>query len=580
MIKENSKYVPLKKNILMAMIVVPISIFLMVVWIGYFSFSQTIEEKTVANLMRIVKDHRHMIEAFLADRKGDLDLVAHTCTYEELTHPETLSGIFRQLQGKSTAFFDLGVFDADGLHVAYEGPYSLSGKNYHGEAWFETVLEKNHYISDVFLGFRNSPHFIIAVARTVNGHTWVLRATIDTYLFNDLVENIRMGKTGEAYIINAAGLFQTTRRSGGNLLETDAAYGDFPVLPDDIHSFFQKNSQDVTYLYATTWMKENKWLLVVRQEKADALATLRSAAYMAVLICLVGSGLVVGIAIYSTDRIIRRMEILDMEKTQLNQQLIGASRLAEIGEMATGFAHEINNPLQIIKSEHAMIMMALSEISQATAMEPPSSVSELNDALDQVSLQISRCAAITQSILKFGRQGNPDPQAIQANDFLVQVVDMVRKKAWVNNIVLSEDIPDAPLWVYGDPSELQQVLVNLLNNAMDAVTEKTNRTDMEIKLRLAPGPEEKVRIEVADSGTGISPENMAKIFTPFFTTKPVGKGTGLGLSVCFGIIDKMGGTMAADSIHGKGTTFTILLPRVKPNVASVGSGGSGQKTGG
>ena len=339
--EENSKYAALKNSILLAMIAVPIAIFLSIVWIGYFSFSKTISHQTVINLNRIVKDHRHMIEAFLQERKSDLELVADTYVFEEINDNNMLSGIFDRLQRTSPAFFDLGVFNISGVHVAYQGPYKLTGKNYSNEGWFQTVLEKGVFISDVFLGFRNTPHFIIAITRKQNGDTWVLRATIDMYIFNELVEDIRIGKTGEAYIINSEGIFQTDRRSGGNLLQLDIDYAAFPEVKSDICSFFLRDRNDINYLYATTWMKDKKWLLVVRQEKADALAAIYTAMYVAILICLIGSILIVGIAFYLTDRIIHRMEMLDLEKTQLNQQLIGASRLAEIGEMATGFAHEI-----------------------------------------------------------------------------------------------------------------------------------------------------------------------------------------------------------------------------------------------
>ena len=560
---ENTKYSALRKNILLAMILVPIVTFLIIAGICYFKFSHTISSKTVSNLSRIVKDHRHMIEAFLMDRKADLELIADTYTFEEVVDNKTLSNIFDRLQRKSAAFFDLGVFNTSGVHVSYQGPYKLTGKNYSNEEWFQTVLEKGYYVSDVFLGFRQSPHFIIAITRRLNGDSWVLRATIDTYMFNDLVEDIRIGKTGEAYIVNSDGVFQTDRRSGGDLLQIDTDFTNFPVVKNDIHSFFLTDKNHVEYLYATTWMKDKKWLLVVRQEKADALVAIRSATYTVVLICLIGSIVIVGIAFYVTDRIIRRMEILDSEKSQLNQQLIGATRLAEIGEMATGFAHEINNPLQIIKSEHAMINMALSEISEKVALEPEESVSELYDSMDQISLQISRCASITQAILKFGRQGQPNPQNIDLNEFLPQVISMVSKKAAVNGIHINEDMSTAPTVVYGDPSELQQVLVNLMNNAMDAVEENRAQPEKEIRIKTRIKDNETVRIDVTDTGIGISPENMRKIFTPFFTTKPVGKGTGLGLAVCYGIIDKMGGKMDVTSELGEGTTFSIVLPLIR-----------------
>ena len=207
-----------------------------------------------------------------------------------------------------------------------------------------------------------------------------------------------------------------------------------------------------------------------------------------------------------------------------------------------------------------MIKMLLAEITEKVKLEPEESVAGLFDSMDQISLQVSRCSTITQSILKFGRQGQPKPQYIQLKDFMPQVVDMLKKKASVNGIQIKEDFGEQPVSVYGDPSELQQVLVNLINNAMDAVEEDKSHPDKQIRVKVIQLDDHTVQISVADTGVGISPENLDKVFTPFFTSKPVGKGTGLGLSVCYGIIDKMGGKMDVASTLDEGTTFTIQLP--------------------
>ena len=379
-------------------------------------------------------------------------------------------------------------------------------------------------------------------------------------MYNDLVESVRIGRTGEAYILNADGILQTKRRSGGNLLEKDVDSKKFLSAGKDIQSFMLTDSAGIEYLYTTAWMNSNRWCLVVRQEKADAFSAIRSATYLVILIIITGAGLIVGIAFYLTDRIIRRMERLDVEKRQLNQQLIGASRLAELGEMAAGFAHEINNPLQIIKSEHSLIKMILSESIDDGKIEDDESIKELNESMDQIELQISRCAAITQAILKFGRQNEPNPRDIVVNELINEILKMVEKKAAVHNISIISRFDDSALKVYGEPSELQQVLLNLLNNAMDAIDEEPNTYEGQIILSAGKDGDGRIWIEVKDNGGGISQENLKKVFSPFFTTKPVGKGTGLGLSVCYGIIHKMGGRMEVESIQKKGTTFTISLP--------------------
>ena len=137
---------------------------------------------------------------------------------------------------------------------------------------------------------------------------------------------------------------------------------------------------------------------------------------------------------------------------------------------------------------------------------------------------------------------------------------MVSKKASVNGISLSMEFsPDTPE-VQGDPAQLQQVIINLLNNAIDAILERHGASGGLLVVRTGKDMDNFAFISVSDNGVGISPEHLKKIFTPFFTTKPVGKGTGLGLSVCYGIIGNMGGRMSVESDPGKGTQFTIALP--------------------
>ena len=553
-------YSTIRKIILTSMILVPFIPFISVLGTGYYYFATALETSKIASMKRIVNDHRQMIESFLNERRADLEFVQNAYTFEELGRPQTLAKVFQLLQNKSNAFLDLGIFDEAGVHVAYHGPYELKGKVYRHTEWFQNVIKHNYYISDVFLGYRQVPHFIIAMVREENGRKWVIRATIDTLMFNDLVKKIRIGATGEAYILNVDGILQTDRRSGGHLMEQDSGHRPHLVYHEDIRIFIDKDAAKHNFLYATTWLKNRQWQMVVRQEKADIFKALRTATYLIIIISVVGGVLIIGVAFYLTDRIVRRMQRLDAEKDQLSEQLIRASRLAELGEMSAGFAHEINNPLQIIKNEQTLIEMLTAELKQKGELKESENLIEIEDSFKQINLQISRCAEITQAILKFGRKTEAVWQDIELNSFIPEVTAMVAKKAGVNGIAIRQNLPDEPLYVYVDPSQLQQVFLNLFNNAIDAVIERHGGSGGEISVETVATDNSSVSIRIRDNGCGISPENLKKIFSPFFTTKPVGKGTGLGLSVCFGIINNMGGSMQVSSDLESGTTFTLNLP--------------------
>lgn len=557
---EKDRYATMRRLILASMIVVPLILFIVIMGIGYYYFTMSIETSTISSMKRIVEDHRHMIDSFLSEREADLEFILRSYRYEELTDTENLAKVFERLQKESNAFVDLGVFDERGIHVAYQGPFRLTGKVYQDADWFKEVVKKGYYISDIFLGYRRIPHFVIALMREDNGKKWVIRATIDTFMFNDMVKKVRIGKTGEAYILNADGIFQTERRSGGSLLDKDPDSAEYPTQHSGIETFIKKDARGDKYLYATTWLKDKRWFLIVRQGKADAFKALRAAGYLIALIMVIGGAALVGIAFYETNRIVQRMERIDTEKEELGQQLVRASRLAEIGEMATGIAHEINNPLQVMKSEQTLIDVILSDLKEKGEIKESEDLKEIEDSLAQIKLQIDRCSKITHAVLKFGRESEVISTDIDLGSFIPDIVSMVENKASVEGITVTQEISEDIPPIQGDPGQLQQVLINLFNNAIDAIVERHGSEGGELDIRAGLKGDGKVQVSVKDNGAGISPENLKKVFSPFFTTKPVGKGTGLGLSVCYGIIDKMGGVMEVSSQKGAGTTFTIGLP--------------------
>lgn len=557
--KKQHHYQVLKRKILASMLLTPLIPFALATIVSFYYFSHSIRANTVSKMEQIVENHARLVDSFLQERKADLDFVADSYTFEELRQEKNLTMVFENLQKKSNAFVDLGVFDETGYHVAYHGPYQLAGKMYGSAQWFFQVMMTGSYVSDIFAGYRKVPHFIIAIAREENKRKWVLRATIDPNLFAEVVEQVRMGKTGEAYILNRDGVFQTLRRSGGRLMEK-ALDASFYLTPHESTRVYVSAESQEEYLCVTTWLSEKQWLLVARQETVDAFAALRYARFLVLLIAALGGAIMVALAFYVTNRITDRIKSADREKDQLNQQLVVAGRLAEIGEMSSGFAHEINNPLQVISAETALIEVILPELKERGELIESDDSRDVEGCVDQIKLQVERCAKITSAILKFARHKDMEPQVMELCEFLPEITRMVAKKAELDGIILDMKMPDAPLKVSADPSELQQVLLNLLNNAIYAIVERHgSQGGGELTLKCESHDNHAV-ISVIDNGAGITPENMEKIFTPFFSTKPVGQGTGLGLSICFGIIEKMGGTIEVKGEKNIGTEFIIRLP--------------------
>ncbi|MBW1699396.1 MAG: GHKL domain-containing protein [Deltaproteobacteria bacterium] len=537
----------------------PFITLMLVCGILVYYFAAYSREQVETKLVRIASDHSQLIDQFLEERALDLQFAASFCSIKEISKQERLRLLFRNLISRSRAFFDLGVFDENGNHLAYVGPYDLAGKNYADTVWFKAVEHTGRYISDVFLGYRNIPHFIIAIRRDEGDRTWYLRATMDTLFFNDLVENIRVGKSGEAYLVNRKGILQTKRRSGGSLMEPDVDYGFYQIDNDRSVSFFTGKHSNRRYLYAVSCLKQTGWILVMKQEVSDAFAPLTRAVLVAVILIVIGGAVAVTMAYILASGLANRLTLADIEKRQMKTQLVMAGKFAEIGEMSTALAHEINNPLQVMKAEHMLIQELISDVEKSTPSPDPEPIRMIKDSVEQIDIQIERCKRITQGLLNFARKTDAVMKPVKMQEFLPEMVRMVEQKALVENVRIIQKLDPDMTAIISEPNQLQQVFLNLLNNAIYALK---GRDSAEIRINVFR-EDAFINVSIADNGCGIPPENMEKIFLPFFTTKPPGQGTGLGLSTVYGIVKGLGGDITVTSELNTGSVFNVRLP-LKP----------------
>ncbi len=225
------------------------------------------------------------------------------------------------------------------------------------------------------------------------------------------------------------------------------------------------------------------------------------------------------------------------------KQLMRSERLASVGKMAAGAAHEINNPLAVI-SGRAQILLEMND-------DP-----KQRKALELIVDQAQRASKILTDLMGFARPAMPKTEPTNINYVIHQVVSMVENQLRVKNIVCVQNLAENLPKVLADRHQLEQVFLNLLINAEHAMEDGGTLT---VSTGLS-SDRTAVEIKIADTGKGIEPEHLDQIFEPFFTTKEEGKGTGLGLSMCYGIITSHKGTISVESTVGQGTTFTIKLP--------------------
>ncbi|MFA6093761.1 MAG: ATP-binding protein [Elusimicrobiota bacterium] len=249
----------------------------------------------------------------------------------------------------------------------------------------------------------------------------------------------------------------------------------------------------------------------------------------------------------------------ELKETQA--KLVQSSKMASLGTLAGGVAHEINNPLTGVLS-NAQIMRALLEKKGGAAPE------ELIPILQDIEDSAKRCTSITRALLDFSHPSKGRKQDVSLNETSLKVMDLIGHELRLQNIHIREDFAQDLPQVLADPQLIQQVILNLLTNARWAIRKKSGDKGGEISLRTKHDPARKeVVLTVSDDGIGIPPENLAKILEPFFTTKDIGEGTGLGLSLDYSIVRQHGGTIEIESPPGQGATFRVRLPS-SPNPAS------------
>ncbi len=249
---------------------------------------------------------------------------------------------------------------------------------------------------------------------------------------------------------------------------------------------------------------------------------------------------------------LREKVAVEQKLKETQYQLAQSEKMASLGQLAAGVAHEINNPLTGILFYANLALESLDETSP------------VREDLEFVIEDVHRCKAIVKNLLAYSRQTSPAKNIIQLNTLLEQSLNLIRDQKLFHNVKLVRELSDEMMLVHVDKNQLSQVIINLVMNAIDAMNGE-GRLIFHTYRDKANG---KVYLEVSDTGIGIPKENMSKIFDPFFTTKKLGKGTGLGLSTAYGIVKENGGLIKVKETGPEGTTFLLELPLYKPSEES------------
>ena len=531
----------------------------------YFQYQSMLRESVRNHLRTVAENHANTMDLFLQERIANLSNLIDDPKIHIPPAQPVMSDLLQKLTRTSDAFEDIGFIDDAGFQTAYAGAYpELAGKEYAGELWFRALKEeKNDFIvTDVYPGLRRKPHFTIAVSRWIDGRYVVLRSALDPERLYRYFSSLAKTRDADIALVNSAGLFQLVDPRTGAALQRSAIIP--PAEPPLATMTADTDRGELPFAYA--WLRTCNWALIARPSPESEPAYSQSARINLIAFSAAIIALIFAVIVIRAKKIVQTIRQADLTRAQLSGNLLHASKLAAIGELASGVAHEINNPLAIINEKVGLMQDLMDPRFRLQA-----SMADFAPHLESIREAVFRCRDITSKLLTFVRKDEIDRRLHDLHGIIDEVVHSFysRDMAPSNIEILRRYCAEAPQ-ILVDRTQLEEVFLNLINNAIDAIEDQGTITIATVCL-----PEDRVRIDIEDTGTGMNQEQLQKIFHPFFTTKQAGKGTGLGLSISYAIIQSLAGEVSVASTVGMGSVFSITLPSQPQSVNSPREDGGG-----
>ena len=516
--------------------------------VDYHVGRKAFSSENILRTARLVSNTQRTIFAFMNERMAALNFIAMEKSFEELNDQTKLAGVLENLKKGFGGFTDIGVIDSSGIQSAYVGPYNLAGRNYSGQNWYKEVLSGGVYISDVFLGFRHAPHRVIAVKHNLShDFFYIIRVTLDTKKFDRLLTGLEIDKGGDIFIIDKNGILQTPSISHGSVLEKIPL--PVPEYAPRTRVFESVGPRGSPLIIGYRYITGTPFILMVVKQKKAILTPWYQSRVELLAFLVVSSFVILTVAIGIVTYLINKIYVLDQTRVATMHQVEYSNKMAAVGRLAAGVAHEVNNPLAIINEKAGLIKDLI------TYKQEYGGDTRLVSLLDSILASVKRAGTITKRLLSFSRHSEASIQPIQLKELIEEVLSFTEKEAEYRAITITLDAAEDIPTIESDRGKLQEIFLNLVNNACLAMDDGGCLT-----IRLRPGDGDRILITVSDDGCGIPREDLERIFEPFFSTRTQKGGTGLGLSLTSNFVRELGGGLAVESDAGRGTTFSIWLP--------------------
>lgn len=503
-----------------------------------------LKQQTLVMLENAVQQQKTAIDQFFDARIQALQLISGNLSAERLSQPDVLTGVLQSLSTRAPYFVDLSIIDHHGRHLAYTGPFDLMSRNYQNSDWYMRIMTRKVFVSDLFLGFRNIPHAVIAVKSAPDQGGWILRGTLNAAYVDAIAGRIAQVQKGDAFLINKNGIYQTTPKKEGGIMTSSGIHD--PVRHQGV-AIEELNGR----LRLSAWLDTVDWISVVEIDKKDAFAAIYRLRSLVIYIFVLSAIMMFLAVLLTTNYLITRLESKRRRLQHLDEQLRHASRVATAAGLYKGAFARVKDGLSNIDVAAGLIGEALNKTPAVVDGAP-----EFQNSVQQIQEQTQATRRIIDACMRFDAYAHPVIADIRIDVLLNDLIELNDWEIRQKQVNVIRKLPPDDVVIRSDPAAVRHVLQCLLQNALEAV-------DAAGEITLAPAVEEDgIRIIVADSGPGIAPADQGRIFEALFTTKS--GHAGLGLAVARSIVEKLGGELTVDGRPGKGAAFTLYLPNRLP----------------
>ncbi len=514
--------------------------------VNHYEYKRVFRAEMMSPIYCLVSNTQRSITSFFSGREAVLQFISEDIQLEEVSD-QKLGKIFTNLKKIFGDFVDLRVIDSNGNQRAYAGPGHLRSADQSDQAWYKEVKRQGIYVSDMFRGSDGSVYFLIALKYDRNPEdSFILEANMDAKTIEGLIDALALERPSmDAFIINKEGVLQTSSDSYGNVLEKLS----LPIAlgsPEPQIQEIEKGSEG-PIVVGHAGIQGTPFRFVTAAPRDALTSGLFPLSKRFVIIWSVGILCVLGIVLFIVTAFVMHIYESDRRRVAVLHNIQYTNKMASIGRLAGGVAHEINNPLAIINEKVGLLRDLVS-------MNKDYPRDRFLDIVDSVLSSVKRCSAVTHSLLGFATHVDVRFETIALDQVIRQVLVFLGKESEYRRITVNLVVQDNLPPIESDVGQLEQVFLNIINNAFHAVDDGGR-----INIELVADGTDAVTVKVTDDGYGISEENLKHIFDPFFSTKGE-KGSGLGLSITYGIVQKLGGRLDVKSIKGEGSTFTVTLP--------------------